>query len=70
MDGALSLNIAIRTMVQVDDVVRIPAGGAIVADSAAEREYEETLAKAAGMFRALNCAPDAENVTLEEATVA
>ena len=70
LDGSMSLNIAIRTMVQVDDLVHVPAGGAIVADSVAEREYEETLAKAAGMFRALNCTPDAENVTLEEATIA
>ncbi len=70
LDGSMSLNIAIRTMVQVNDIVHVPAGGAIVADSVAEREYEETLAKAAGMFRALHCTPDTENVTLEQATLA
>lgn len=53
LDGSMSLNIAIRTMVQVGDTVHAYAGGAIVAESIAEKEYEEILAKAAGMFRAL-----------------
>jgi para-aminobenzoate synthetase component 1 len=52
-DGSLSLNVAIRTMVMHGSTVYLYAGGGIVADSEPEAEYEETLAKAAGMFRAL-----------------
>jgi para-aminobenzoate synthetase component 1 len=33
--------------------LQFPVGGGIVADSIPEREYEETLHKAAGMLRAL-----------------
>jgi para-aminobenzoate synthetase component 1 len=55
LDGSMSLNVAIRTMVQRRDVVHVHAGGAIVADSEPVAEYEETLTKAAGMFRALGC---------------
>jgi para-aminobenzoate synthetase component 1 len=55
LDGSMSLNIAIRTMVQVGDVVHLYAGGAIVADSVPEEEYNEILAKASGMLRALGC---------------
>ncbi len=53
LDGAMSLNIAIRTMVQAGETVHLYAGGAIVADSTPEQEYDETLAKAAGMLRAV-----------------
>ena len=53
LDGSLSLNIAIRTMIKSADVVHLYAGGAIVADSSPEAEYDEILAKAAGMMRAL-----------------
>ncbi|MBN1510849.1 MAG: aminodeoxychorismate synthase component I, partial [Phycisphaerae bacterium] len=52
LDGSLSLNVAIRTMVMRGSVVHLYAGGGIVADSEPEAEYEETLAKAAGMIRA------------------
>jgi len=55
LDGSMSLNIAIRTMVQVRDVVHFYAGGAIVADSDPEEEYKEVMAKADGMVRALGC---------------
>ena len=62
LDGSMSLNIAIRTMVQVRDRVHVYAGGAIVADSTPEGEYDEMLTKAAGMLRALGCAsPSALN---------
>lgn len=60
LDDSLGLNIAIRTMIQHGDVVHIHAGGGIVADSVAEMEYEELLAKAEGMFLALGggaCSP-------------
>jgi anthranilate/para-aminobenzoate synthase component I len=50
----MSLNIAIRTMVQRRDVVHLFAGGGIVAQSTPDAEYEETLAKLRGMLRALN----------------
>jgi para-aminobenzoate synthetase component 1 len=63
LDGSMSLNIAIRTMVQVRDVVHFYAGGAIVADSHPEEEYKEIMAKAEGMARALGCGtPSEENV--------
>ena len=51
----MSLNIAIRTMVQTGEIVHLYAGGAIVADSDPEEEYEEIIAKATGMLRALGC---------------
>lgn len=53
LDGAMALNIAIRTMIMRGDRLHLYAGGAIVADSDPQDEYEETLAKAAGMMRAL-----------------
>ena len=53
LDGRVQLNLAIRTMTQIGRTVHVHAGGGIVADSAADAEYEETLAKARGMFRAL-----------------
>jgi para-aminobenzoate synthetase component 1 len=53
LDGSMMMNIAIRTMELHGGRLRIAAGGGIVADSDPDAEYEETLAKAAGMFRAL-----------------
>ena len=53
LDGRMSFNIAIRTMVCEAGSVRIHAGGAITADSDPEAEYREVLAKAEGMFRAV-----------------
>jgi len=54
LDGAMSLNLAIRTIVQRGDVVHLYAGGGIVAQSTPDGEYAETLAKLRGMLRALN----------------
>lgn len=54
LDGAMSLNLAIRTMVQRGDRVHLYAGGGIVAQSTPDAEYEETLAKLRGMLQALN----------------
>lgn len=54
LDGAMSLNLAIRTMVQRGDVVHLYAGGGIVAQSTPDAEYAETLAKLRGMLQALN----------------
>jgi len=52
-DGSMQFNVAIRTMIAKDGRVHIPVGGGIVADSDPVAEYEETLIKAAAMFKAL-----------------
>jgi para-aminobenzoate synthetase component 1 len=52
-DGAMDLNIAIRTLVFSRGIVRCWAGGGIVADSKMEEEYQETLDKAAAMLKLL-----------------
>ncbi len=52
-DGGMVLNIAIRTATLARGTLRIAVGGGIVADSVPEAEYDETLAKGAAMFRAL-----------------
>jgi para-aminobenzoate synthetase component 1 len=51
--GNLHLNMAIRTIVLVGDSFYLHVGGAIVADSDPADEYEETLHKGRGLFRAL-----------------
>ncbi len=51
--GDLDLNILIRSFWQHDGRVRFRAGSGIVADSIAERELDETRAKARGLLRAL-----------------
>jgi len=53
MDGRSRFSIAIRTAVLDGAGLTFWAGGGIVADSDAEREYEETLLKAESLFRAL-----------------
>ncbi|HUU83656.1 MAG TPA: aminodeoxychorismate synthase component I [Phycisphaerae bacterium] len=57
LDGSMCLNIAIRTMILDDDRLHLFAGGAIVADSDAADEFEETEAKAAGLLRAIGHGP-------------
>jgi len=52
-DGAMDTNVAIRTLVHARGNVRFWAGGGIVVDSTLEAEYQETLTKAAPMFRLL-----------------
>jgi anthranilate/para-aminobenzoate synthase component I len=52
--GEMEFNVAIRTMIVKDDLVHIPVGGGIVADSDPGAEYDETLVKARAMFAALN----------------
>ncbi len=54
LDGAISLNLAIRTMVLQGDMVHLYAGGGIVAQSTPDAEYAEILAKLRGMLLALN----------------
>jgi para-aminobenzoate synthetase component 1 len=52
-NGAMDSNILIRTFTAGGGWFQFPVGGGIVADSDPQREYEETLHKAAGMLRAL-----------------
>jgi para-aminobenzoate synthetase component 1 len=53
LGGRMTMNIAIRTMVQSAGLVHWYTGGGIVADSQPDAEYEETCAKALGMRRAV-----------------
>jgi anthranilate synthase component 1 len=56
-DGSMDLNILIRTLVRDGDRLSLRAGAGIVADSVAERELEETRAKARGLLLALQEPP-------------
>lgn len=53
VDGALDLNIVIRTIVNTDRECSIGAGGAIVYGSDPSREFSEMLLKAAPLVRAV-----------------
>jgi aminodeoxychorismate synthase component I len=55
-DGSMDLNILIRTLLFQDGQVSFHVGAGIVADSIPEREYRETLAKAAALVKALHAA--------------
>ncbi|WP_374350901.1 aminodeoxychorismate synthase component I [Chitinimonas sp.] len=55
-DGTLDMNILIRTFMQDGDALYFRAGAGIVTDSDAERELNETRAKARGLLRALGVA--------------
>ena len=52
-DGTMDTAIAIRTMIAKGERVTFQVGGGITADSDPSAEYDETLAKARGMARAL-----------------
>ncbi|HLS98575.1 MAG: aminodeoxychorismate synthase component I [Porticoccaceae bacterium] len=52
-NGRLDTNIAIRTLTARDGRIHCFGGGGIVADSVAEREYEESVQKVAVLMRAL-----------------
>ncbi len=54
LDGALTMNVAIRTAQLCDGTATVWSGGGIVADSDPAEEYEETLAKARGLLAALD----------------
>jgi len=56
--GNLDTCIAIRTMVLENGVAKIQAGAGIVADSVPETEYQETIHKAKGLFKAIELAED------------
>ncbi|MGH8478170.1 MAG: aminodeoxychorismate synthase component I [Gammaproteobacteria bacterium] len=53
-DGAMDLNIAIRTLVYQGGWIHAWAGGGIVMDSDPEAEYQETLDKAQALLRLLS----------------
>jgi anthranilate/para-aminobenzoate synthase component I len=53
-NGESTFNIAIRTLVRDGNQLSYHVGAGIVADSDPEREYEETLHKAAGIRLAIN----------------
>jgi len=53
-NGESQFNIAIRTVVQQGSRLTFHAGGGIVADSEPDAEYAETLAKAQGIFNAID----------------
>jgi para-aminobenzoate synthetase component 1 len=53
-DGDFTLNIAIRTMTVAGNQVHYQVGSGLVADSNPEKEYEETIQKAAGMRTAMH----------------
>jgi para-aminobenzoate synthetase component I len=57
LDGAMDTSITIRTFAMKDGIVTFQAGGGIVADSDPAAEYEETMAKAGALMRALGRAP-------------
>ena len=52
-NGESQFNIAIRTAVAEADEMSFHVGAGIVADSVSEKEYDETLHKAAGLLQAL-----------------
>jgi len=52
-DGNVDLNILIRTITAGNGWWQIPVGGGIVSQSQPEKEYKETMTKAAGMLRAV-----------------
>lgn len=53
-NGDMDTCIVIRTISVLDDEATIQVGAGIVADSVPEKEYEETLLKAAGSFVSVN----------------
>lgn len=55
-NGESQFNIAIRTAVAEGDEISFHVGAGIVADSLPEKEYEETLHKAAGLLEAVRYA--------------
>jgi anthranilate synthase component 1 len=51
LDGSMDFNILIRTLVRQGNEITFRAGGGIVSDSIAEKELEETRAKAKGLLK-------------------
>jgi para-aminobenzoate synthetase component 1 len=53
-DGGLDLSIVIRTLIKTGELLTFNVGGAIVADSDPDEEYQETLDKAHGLVLAID----------------
>jgi anthranilate synthase component 1 len=51
-NGSMDSCIVLRTAILKDGMMYVQAGGGVVADSVAEREYQETVNKAKAVFRA------------------
>ena len=56
-DGSMDMNIVIRTILLAGGVAYAQAGGGIVADSEPEREYRESVSKAAALLECLGATP-------------
>jgi para-aminobenzoate synthetase component 1 len=52
-NGDFDFNIAIRTLVQMGELMEVQVGGAITSDSDPQKEYEETLHKAESLLKVL-----------------
>lgn len=65
--GDLTLSVAIRTLQQRGRTGVLHVGGGIVAESRPDAEYDETLAKAAGILRGLGLAPRRRGAALRVA---
>jgi para-aminobenzoate synthetase component 1 len=63
-DGAVSLNVAIRTLVLSQGQCHLGVGGGIVADSDPAAEYDECMDKARGMLAALREAQSTEDASV------
>jgi anthranilate synthase component 1 len=55
-DGNLDMAITLRTVAIAEGEAHVQVGAGVVADSEGAREYEETMAKAGAMFRAIELA--------------
>ncbi len=64
-DGTMDTNIAIRTVTFKDDLVHFGVGGGITVLSDPAAEYEETLHKAAAIFKSLGTSVEEERAGLE-----
>jgi len=64
--GDMDVSIVIRTLVIKDGVAHFQVGGAIVADSGLEAEYEETLDKARALAKGLAAEAGTEEVIWPE----
>ena len=53
VNGDMEINIAIRTILLTRNRAYVQVGGAVVDDSDPQGEYDETIAKAAALVRAL-----------------
>ncbi|MGK4003649.1 chorismate-binding protein [Sorangium sp. So ce1036] len=60
-EGPMDMNIAIRTLVAGDEGVSFGSGGAVVAESRPEAEYEEILVKGFPLLRAVYLAERADD---------